>query len=70
MIISNYLIHKYSIGIIYVSPAAIDYFDSKIRRTYYCEATIDQIINDYAFHYINIPTNNCIVFKILSESDR
>jgi hypothetical protein len=62
MITENELCKRYSTGAIYVSPAAIDYFDSKIRTFYYCEAEFGDLLRDYIEHLLFPPTDKCFNF--------
>ncbi len=62
MISENELYKKYNIGIIYVNPAAVDYFDSKFRTSYWCEAGFGELLRDYVEHLSFPPTNKCLNF--------
>ena len=53
------LFDKYGTNSVYISPAAIDYFDSKIRTSYYCEAKFDDLSKDYTDHILFPPTQRC-----------
>jgi len=62
MITQSKLFERYSTGHLYVSPAAIDYFDSKIRTFYHCEAEFGDLLRDYTEHLLFPPTNKCFDF--------
>ena len=53
------LFDKYGTNSVYISPAAIDYFDSKIRTSYYCEAKFEDLLKDYTDHTLFPPTKQC-----------
>lgn len=62
MITQAKLFDRYSTGHIYVSGAAIDYFDDKIRTSYYCEAEFGELLRDYIEHLLFPPSDLCFDF--------
>jgi len=62
MITQAKLFEKYSTGHIHASPAAIDYFDSKIRTNYHCEAEFGELLRDYIGHLLFTPSDLCFDF--------
>ena len=62
MITQAKLFDKYSTGYIHASPAAVDYFDSKIRTHYYCEAEFGELLRDYMEHLLFPPSDLCFDF--------
>lgn len=62
MITQSKLFERYSTGRLYISPAAVDYFDSKIRTFYHCEAEFGDLLRDYTEHLLFPPTNKCFAF--------
>ena len=53
------LLEKYSIGAVYISPAAIEYSTSKIQTRYWCEANKEELLADYFFHMQCPPSDQC-----------
>ena len=60
MLTQKELFDKYGTNNVYVSPAAVDYFDSKIRTSYYCEAKANELVKEYANHMLFPPTYRCL----------
>jgi hypothetical protein len=60
MLTQEELFDKYGTNNVYVSPAATDYFDSKIRISYYCEAKAKELLKEYADHMLFPPTYRCL----------
>ena len=50
---------KYSTGIRYISPAAIEYPDGKLRSSYICRGPFGKILREYIDHLSNTPTDRC-----------
>jgi len=68
MITQAKLFDKYSTGGVFVSPAAVDYFDDTIRTHYYCEAEFGELLRDYMEHLLFPPTNKCFDFPRSTDS--
>lgn len=60
--LENELYERYNTGVTYISPAAIDYFDSKFRKSCYCEAEFGDLLRDYVEHLLFPPTDKCFDF--------
>lgn len=50
---------KYSTGVKYISPAAIEYPDGDIRSSYRCKAHFGTILREYLDHLYLSPANSC-----------
>jgi len=59
VITNKELLDKYNTGRVYISPATMDWFDTKIRTFYYCLGTVKQIARDLIEHLLFPPTERC-----------
>lgn len=53
------LFNKYSMGVTYISPAAMDWFDTKIRTFFYCSGSVKEIMRELMLHLLFPPTERC-----------
>ena len=68
MITGKKLFDRYSTGRVYTNGAAIDYFDSKIRTRYQCEAEFGELLRDYIEHLLFPPSDLCFDFPRSTDS--
>ena len=59
MITNKELLKKYNTGRVYISPAAMDWFDSKMRTFYYCSGTVEEVSRNLEDHLAFPPTERC-----------
>lgn len=59
MITNKELLDKYNTGRVYISPAAVEYPDGRIRTHYYCSGTAKEVLRDLMSHLLFPPTERC-----------
>jgi len=62
MITEKELFNKYSTGSVYISPAAMDYDDSRLRTYYWCYGSFKEIMRELMIHLLFPPTDRCFKF--------